>query len=170
MRRIFFSTILAAAMVVPASSAFAGQRGGAGHAVPRASVPMHGNPGWGGHGHIVVAPYYYGGFYGPGWGYYDPFWGDYYWGAPYGYGYVVPTVAEGHLRIEVTPKDAQVFVDGSYAGVVDDFDGHFQHLNLPPGGHHIEVRAQGFAPLTFDTYIQPDHTTDYKGQLTPQQS
>ena len=163
MRRIVFSTILAAALVVPASAAFAGQRG---RAVPRGTVPMHGNP-----GHpVIVAPYYYGGFYGAGWGYYDPFWGDYYWGAPFGYGYVVPTVAEGHLRLEVTPKDAQVYVDGSYAGVVDDFNGHFQHLNLPPGGHHIEVQAQGFAPLTFDTYIQPDHTTDYKGHLTPQQS
>ncbi len=171
MKRTLFSTILAAALVVPATSAFAGQRGGGvphgggfAHAAPHGTVPMHGHPGYGGRG--IIAPYYYGGFYGPGWAYYDPFWGAYEWGAPYGY--VAPTdVAEGGLRIEVTPKDAQVYVDGSYAGVVNDFDGHFQHLDLPPGGHHVELRADGFAPLAFDAYIQPDHTTDYKGRLTP---
>ena len=160
MKRFLFSTVLAAAVALPAS-AFAAQR-----AVPRGSAVMHGHGGHGG-GHVVIAPYYSGGWWGPayGWGYYDPFWG-YGWDAPYGYGYA-PAAVAGGLRIEVTPKDAQVYADGSYAGTVDDFDGHFQHLNLTPGGHRIEIRAQGFAPLTFNTFIQPDHTTDYKGHLTP---
>ncbi len=160
MKRLFISTTLAAALALTASSAFAAQRGG-GHAVPRAVAPMHGHGG----GTVVIAPRY-GGWYGPayGWGYYDPFWG-YGWEAPYGY--VAPAPVTGGLRIEVSQKDAQVFVDGNYVGVVDDFDGHFQHVDLTPGGHHVEIRAEGFAPLAFDTYIQPDHTTDYKGHLTP---
>jgi hypothetical protein len=61
----------------------------------------------------------------------------------------------------------RVFVDGTYAGVVDDFNGHFQHLDLTPGGHRIDVRQPGFQPLTFQVYIQPGHTTDYKAALEP---
>ena len=159
MRRLFFSSIVAAALALAAPSAFAAQR-----AVPRGSAPMPAH-GLHGGGHVVIAPYYYGGWYGPGWGYDDPFWG-YGWGAPY-YGYAAPAAVTGGLRLEVTPKDAQVYVDGSYAGVVDDFDGHFQHLNLTPGGHRIEIRDEGFKALAFNAYVQPDHTSDYKGHLMP---
>jgi hypothetical protein len=35
------------------------------------------------------------------------------------------------------PEEAAVYVDGFYAGIVDDFDGVFQKLLLPPGDHTI---------------------------------
>jgi len=73
----------------------------------------------------------------------------------------------GGLRLQTGEKDAQVFVDGYYAGVVDDFDGPFQHVNLRPGPHHVEIRAFGFDPLGFDVYIVERHTTSYRGTLTP---
>src|SRR5581483_5914617 len=177
MKRLFLSTTIAVALALAASPAFAGQRRGGGghtsvgHAIPRSSAPA---PARGGHGgRVVVGPGYYGGLYAPayGWGYYDPYfdplWGAYGWGVPYAYGYGAPAAVTGGLRLEVKPSDAQVFVDGNYVGTVDDFDGHFQHVDLPPGGHHVEIRADGFAPLAFDTYIQPDHTTDCEGHLTP---
>ncbi|HEY7291064.1 MAG TPA: hypothetical protein VH583_14605 [Vicinamibacterales bacterium] len=110
--------------------------------------------------HAAVVPAYR--VYGPafGWGGAYPFW----WGPVVPY--VIPYgVVTGGLRLEVTPKTAQVFVDGAYAGVVDDFNGHFQHLDLAPGGHRIEISAQGFEPLTFNTYVQPDHTIDYKATM-----
>ena len=98
---------------------------------------------------------------------YNPYW----WGPGWGYGYaepyVVPVATTGGLRLEIKPKTAQVFVDGYYAGVVDDFNGHFQHLDLTAGGHRIEVRQPGFAPLSFRTYIQLGHTIDYKAALAP---
>ena len=57
--------------------------------------------------------------------------------------YVVPRgAAYGGVRIQGAPRDAQVFVDGTYAGVVDDFDGTFQHLDLEPGSHAIEIRTR----------------------------
>ncbi len=142
-----------------------------GHAVRRGSV---------GPGYRPYRGYGYGGYglYGPafGLGYYDPLWGDWEYGYP-GYGYpgdgygapymVPPDAVTGGLRIEVKPDTAEVFVDGHYAGIVDDFDGHFQHLNLTPGPHHIEMRAPGYGALAFDTMIQEDHTTHYKGSLGP---
>jgi hypothetical protein len=60
-----------------------------------------------------------------------------------------------------------VYVDGYYAGVVDDFDGHFQHLTLPPGGHHIELRASGYKTLDADIYVQANDTTDWRATMVP---
>jgi hypothetical protein len=64
----------------------------------------------------------------------------------------------GGVRIQGAPRNAQVFVDGSYAGVVDDFDGTFQRLPLEPGSHEIEIRAPGLPPMTYDVNVQPGQT------------
>jgi hypothetical protein len=58
-------------------------------------------------------------------------------------------------------------VDGYYVGIVDDFDGHFQHLNLTAGPHHIDVRAPGYDAFGIDVTIQPHHTTEYRNRLQP---
>lgn len=71
----------------------------------------------------------------------------------------------GALRIKVSPRHAEVFVDGTYAGVVDDFDGVWQKLKLEDGVHHIEIRAAGYAPLVFDIDIQWDQTLTYSSVL-----
>jgi hypothetical protein len=110
--------------------------------------PMYGN----GYGQ---ASYAYG--YGSTWPY-------------FGYGATFPFDDfgdQGSLRLQVQPKDAQVYVDGYYAGIVDEFDGHFQHLDLSPRPHHVEIRAPGYQPLAFDVVIQPHHKTDYRGRLLP---
>ena len=76
---------------------------------------------------------------------------------PYGpYGYY--GFAEASVRIEVTPRDAEVYVDGYYAGNVDDFDGAFQRLHVEPGEHEIEVYREGFRPFRQKVYLQPDNT------------
>lgn len=114
-------------------------------------------------------PYGYGGF-GLGFFYYDPYlwhgnsWG--YYGAAgypylgYGYGYDL-----GKLRLQVRPRDAEVYIDGYYAGVVDDFDGRLQGLALETGGYSVEIRMPGFEPLTFDIRITPGRTTTFRGDL-----
>src|SRR5262245_45560319 len=89
-----------------------------------------------GHAHVVgggyyARPYWYGAGLYPYW--YGPFWPG---GYPYYYPYYSydPTSA---LKLEVTPKDAEVYVDGYYAGIVDDFDGAFQRLHVLPGNHEL---------------------------------
>ena len=74
-------------------------------------------------------------------------------------------LADGELRLKIKPRDAQVFVDGYYVGIVDDFDGVFQRLHLPSGPHRIEVRAPGYETLTFDVQIRFDETTKFEGDL-----
>jgi hypothetical protein len=110
-------------------------------------------------------PYGYGAF-GLGYFYYDPYtWGPAYgYSYPefrgYGYGY-----ATGELRLQVRPRDADVYVDGYFAGRVDDFDGTFQSLTLEEGAYRIEIVAPGYAPLVFDVRILPGEKVTYRGEL-----
>jgi hypothetical protein len=118
-------------------------------------------------------PYGYGAF-GLGYFYYDPYtWyppsyyagPGYYGGSGYygGYGFS----DEGELRLAVAPRDADVYVDGYFAGRVDQFDGTFQSLKLEAGAHHIQIVAPGFAPLDFDVRIEPGRKITYRGTLQP---
>jgi hypothetical protein len=107
-------------------------------------------------------PYGYGGF-GLGYFYYDPY-------AWYGPSRVVGYGPTGQVRLRVEPKDAEVYVDGYYAGVVDDFNGIFQGLRLEEGGYTIEIVAPGYDPLEVRLRIQPGRRITYRGELTPQQA
>ena len=60
----------------------------------------------------------------------------------------------------------EVYVDGYYAGVVDNFDGRFQRLNLEPGPHQIEIRS-GSDSRRFDVNLQPGRTMTYRADLRP---
>ena len=73
----------------------------------------------------------------------------------------------GDLRLDVTPKDAQVYVDGYYVGIVDDFNGRSQRLSLAPGLHHVDLHATGYDALAFDINLESRQTLDYRGALTP---
>ena len=72
---------------------------------------------------------------------------------------------EGALKLKIKPRNAEVYVDGYFVGVVDDFDGIFQRLHIESGAHRIEVRAAGYETLEFDVRITPEHTTTYTGEL-----
>ena len=69
------------------------------------------------------------------------------------------------VKLKVKPRDAEVLVDGYYAGTVDDFDGVFQALKLDSGGYKIEIRKPGFETLVFDVHVQPDRTVTYRGEM-----
>jgi hypothetical protein len=117
-------------------------------------------------------PYGYGAF-GLGYFYYDPYtWypPSYYPGyyGSYSGGYYDPFFYDvGELRLIVSPRDADVYVDGYFAGRVDDYDGIFQALKLEAGAHHIQIVAQGYSPLNFDVRIEPNRKITYRGTLRP---
>jgi hypothetical protein len=121
--------------------------------------------GYGGFG-LFFDPFWHGfGYSNFGYGYaYSPFSYPYYGPGEYGDPFDT-TGPTGSIRLNVQPTSAEVYVDGYYAGIVDDFDGHFQHLNLTPGPHHIEITAPGFQPLTVDVVIEPHRKIDYRGRM-----
>jgi hypothetical protein len=67
----------------------------------------------------------------------------------------------------VSPRETEVFVDGYYAGAVDDFDGFFQRLRLPPGAHEVILHHDKYRTVRQTLYVAAG--TDYRirHDLTP---
>jgi hypothetical protein len=71
----------------------------------------------------------------------------------------------GGVSFDINPANAQVYVDGVFAGLVEDFDGASEPLLLAPGTHYVEIRLAGFRTATFDVIIAPGEITPYQGTL-----
>ena len=81
--------------------------------------------------------------------------------SPYRYGIALDSA----VRLQVTPREAEVFVDGYYAGIVDDFDGVFQRLRVAPGAHDITVFRDGYRTMVERVYLMPNATLKIKRTL-----
>jgi hypothetical protein len=107
---------------------------------------------------LYRANLYYGGYRGYfGAPYYQ--WPPYYGGGFYD--------LSGAARLQVTPRETEVFIDGYYAGTVDDFDGFLQRLRLEPGEHEIELYLAGHRSFTQRIYLQPGRTFSIKHVMEP---
>jgi hypothetical protein len=73
----------------------------------------------------------------------------------------------GGVSLEITPSDAEVLVDGQYAGLVQDFDGTQRPLNVTAGSHRLDVRAPGYEPLAIDVTVNPGEVVPFRGDLQP---
>lgn len=128
------------------------------------------------HSHVAVGvgvgfgyyPYFYSPFY------FSPFYSPYYWGwypfwgyPPYGYGYGYGGPAFSEARLQMKPVDADVYVDNYYVGRVDDFDGIFQRLDLPPGEHEIIVYRDGYKTYRYKNLFRPGEGYKVQAALEP---
>jgi PEGA domain len=109
-------------------------------------------PYWG--GFYSYPAFYYGGFYGAPYPYY------------HGYnGY--SDRATSALRLEVKPIEAEVYVDGYLAGIVDEFDGFFQRLKLTPGAHEIVIFLEGHRAIREKLYMSPGASYKIRRAMEP---
>ena len=101
--------------------------------------------------------------------FYDPFFGPYPWWprTAYPHWYFPLYDNRASLRIIATPKEAAVYVDGFYAGTVDDFDGSFQSLPLPPGGHEVVLYLEGYRTARWKLYLQPGSSMKLRQAMEP---
>lgn len=100
--------------------------------------------------------------------FYDRYYGPFPWWPPVAYPVRFPlTDGRAHLRIDVYPKVAAVYVDGYYAGVADDFDGLFQALPVVPGGHTVTLYLAGYRTAAKSIYLPPGSTFRLREQLIP---
>jgi hypothetical protein len=126
-------------------------------AVPR--HPLHPQRGVVVRGHVFIGGYFF-----------DPLFGPYPWwprGA-YPYWYFPVYDYRADVRFQVQPKeveDAAVYVDGFYAGIVDDFNGVFQSLPLTPGGHTIVLYLQGYATVRHNFYLSPGSSLKFRATM-----
>jgi PEGA domain len=125
---------------------------------------------YGFYGYPFFSPYGFG--YGVPYGYFDPYAGDPYdYGGGYGAysGRVYGGHDQGSLKLKVKPRNAKVYVDGYYVGLVDEFDGAFQKLTLNGGRHKVELRAEGYETTEFDVLITPEQTVTFAGDMKKNQ-
>jgi len=156
----------------PRAGTGTGSRGGSRGGRPGGYYPGYGGGYYSGYGGYY--PVYGAGWYYPSssWGYWWPY-GAYgwpgYWGSPWGAGAVYTYVQtdRGSIRVLVDPPDARVYVDGYYAGVVDDFDGLFQRLHVAPGRHEIEVKLAGHKTYRVRVYVGSGSTLKLDHDLEP---
>jgi PEGA domain len=105
---------------------------------------------------VGVAPAWhgwYGGWYGGYWGpyYWGPYWGPYYYGYPYA----------GEVKLETKVKDAQVFINGGYAGTTKES----RKMHLRPGNYKIEIREGERTAFSQDVYVAAGKTVHLYPEL-----
>jgi hypothetical protein len=119
--------------------------------------------------HVYVFPpvsthrgYYYHPYFGF---YFGPYYGPYY---PYPGPYIWPARSSASaVRTRVKPVETEVWVNGYFAGLVDDFDGVFQRLYLPSGEHQIEFHLDGFRTYRQKLYLSPGGSREVVHQMQP---
>src|ERR1041384_1186635 len=103
-------------------------------------------------GVVVVGRPYYGGFYRPFWG---PYWGPAYFGGYYAY----PN--SGEVKLDTKVKDAQVFINGAYAGTTHEN----KTMHLRPGSYNIEIKEAGATHFAERVYVVAGKTLKLHPEL-----
>jgi hypothetical protein len=76
-----------------------------------------------------------------------------------------PGQPTGGMSFEITPADAQLYVDGQYVGTVGQFTPMSQPLGLTAGRHHVQITAPGYRTLELDANIIAGEVLPYQGTL-----
>jgi hypothetical protein len=86
-----------------------------------------------------------------------PYWGPYWGPAYYGYGYP----AAGQVKLDTKVKDAEVFIDGAFAGTTHQT----KSMHLRPGSYNIEIREAGLTKYAERVYVVAGKTLHLYPQL-----
>ncbi len=105
-------------------------------------------------------------------GVYRPYYGGAFWQRypypyPYPYPYAYRWDDRSDLRIQATPREAQVYVDGYFVGIVDQFDGFAQRLRVEPGEHDIELYLDGYRTRRDRMLLRPGESYQLRHAMEP---
>jgi len=103
-----------------------------------------------------------GGYFGFGFG--SPWWGsgwygNSYWGPP-AYYYSAPR--SGHVKIDTHRKNAQVYINGAYAGTIRERS----KFTLKPGTYELEIRPSNGETFTTQVYVTRGNTVIVRPDFT----
>jgi PEGA domain len=73
----------------------------------------------------------------------------------------------GRLVLDVQPPGTQVFADGYYVGVPEDFSALRGGGLLEAGTHRIDLSAAGFEPWAVDVRVTAGQSVTYRAVLKP---
>jgi hypothetical protein len=71
----------------------------------------------------------------------------------------------GALDLDVAPEKAQVYLDGDYIGVADNYDGFPRHLWLEKGEHRLVFYHEGYETLVRDLRVRPNEVITLDDRL-----
>lgn len=71
----------------------------------------------------------------------------------------------GRLILDIAPATAQIFVDGYYVGVPEDFSAERGGGLLGAGPHHIDISADRHEPVVVELMISAGHPVTYRAAL-----
>jgi PEGA domain len=100
-------------------------------------------------------------FVGPGFG---PYGYGYGWYGPYGmspYGPYGLAPNAGEVKLDTNIKDADVFINGSYAGTT----GQLKTMIMRPGNYNIAIRAAGRVPFQEQIFVVAGKTMKLRPDL-----
>jgi hypothetical protein len=81
---------------------------------------------------------------------------------------IVPgAAAYGGVSFDISPAEAEVYLDGEFIGRAGDFAPNAAPLTLTPGPHRIEVQAEGYRPMTWDVDVIPGQVIPFRGDMQP---
>ena len=119
-----------------------------------AVVPVAAQGHWRGHVAVVpmVRPW---GWYGFGYGFYEP----------YGYYYPFATYREnsGEVKLDTNVKNADVYINGALAGTA----GKLKSIWLRADAYNLEIRAQGYTPFEQKVFVIAGKTIRVHADLIP---
>ena len=134
-----------------------------------AQLPSGGYPGG-----YPPGPFYPGYGYGYGYGAYYPGYYDPGYYSPYDMSlaetsqrYRQRMVERGGLVLQTIPDMAQVYVDGYYVGLAEEFGLRGRVMDVEAGTHRIELRAPGYETLAFSVVVAANDTVRYRGDMQP---
>jgi hypothetical protein len=165
-RFLILLAVIAAPLSVPTEAS--AQRRVARRPAPRSVVYVSARP----HYYNYYRPYYYA----PRFGFYGGYagWYNWYGGYPYLYAqYPYPPPYARYYdyssaaRIQVEPRYAEVFIDGYFVGMVDDFDGWAQRLNVAPGEHELTIYLKGHRTFRQNVLFRPGATLKIEHVMQP---
>jgi hypothetical protein len=78
-----------------------------------------------------------------------------------------PGTNDGGVSFQITPNDADVFVDGVRVGRVSDFGPTSEPLSMAPGRHRIELRRAGYQDLVINADVHVGEVVPYEGAMQP---
>jgi hypothetical protein len=164
-RFLIMLAVIAASLAIPGEAS--AQRRVVRRPAPRSVVYVSARP--------YYRPYYYapafgfGGYagwynwYGSPWhGYGYPYYAQY----PYPYGRYYRDYTSS-ARLEVKPREAEVFIDGYFVGTVDDYDGWLQRLHIEPGEHELVIYLKGHRTFRQNVLFRPGATLKVEHIMQP---
>ena len=80
---------------------------------------------------------------------------------------IVEQPSLARLILDIHPPSAQVFADGYYIGIPEDFRFEDGGAVLEPGPHRIDIIARGYEPVTFDVNLTRGQSATFRHILTP---